>query len=107
MRVKKALEKYLGSIYPAAEVEIFDFCFCCGRANIAVTIAYLAYILSVNSLFPTSTRAHACRCGANCDCVITYLPHGTFHRFSCGATVHRYAPLTNGCVPFYTSALTG
>lgn len=35
MRVKKALEKYLGSIYPAAEVEIFDFCFC-GRANIAV-----------------------------------------------------------------------
>ena len=35
MRVKKALEKYLGSIYPAAEVEIFGFCFC-GRANIAV-----------------------------------------------------------------------
>ena len=35
MRVKKALEKYLGSIYPAAGVEIFDFCFC-GRANIAV-----------------------------------------------------------------------
>ena len=37
MRVKKALEKYLGSIYPAAEVEIFDFCFC-GRANIAVRV---------------------------------------------------------------------
>ena len=37
MRVKKALEKYLGSIYPAAEVEIFDFCFC-GRANIAVMV---------------------------------------------------------------------
>ena len=35
MRVKKALDKYLGSIYPAAGVEIFDFCFC-GRANIAV-----------------------------------------------------------------------
>ena len=35
MRVKKALEKYLGSIYPAAGVEICDFCFC-GRANIAV-----------------------------------------------------------------------
>ena len=39
MRVKKALEKYLGSIYPAAEVEIFDFCFC-GRANIAVRVNF-------------------------------------------------------------------
>ena len=27
MRVKKALEKYHGSLYPAAEVQIFGFCF--------------------------------------------------------------------------------